>query len=246
MSPITYPCRLCAAAPTGISNPKDGTIHFTKPQDNAGNKTFPNYSEYADAYIYDIALPGTEKKGRVFVGQRKDPFVVNLGETFDLINLNPLGAEDANTDSLAYKNVTAICLEVPKEFLLAAPDKPIIGAWSTASSISTNSEGAPTYQQLSRLSMPLVNELVIGLKDKNAFNASEPKDDLQFVDYITHPTLPALINILFSVPAPEPPRNESHKHPRPNWFGYKHCWEKSQPASVMSRRPTHTSNRPWR
>lgn len=194
--------------PTAISNPKDGTIHFTKPQDNAGNKTFPNYSEYADAYIYDIALPGTEKKGRVFVGQRKDPFVVNLGETFDLINLNPLGAEDANSDSLAYKNVTAICLEVPREFLLAAPDKPIIGAWSTASSISTNSEGAPTYQQVSRLSMPLVNELVIGLKDKNAFNASEPKDDLQFVDYMTHPTLPALINILFSVPAPEPPRND--------------------------------------
>ena len=54
--------------------------------------------------------------------------------------------------------------------------------------------------------MPLVNEVVIGLKDKDAFNASEPKDDLQFVDYVTHPTLPALIQLLFGVPAPEPPR----------------------------------------
>lgn len=189
-----------------VTNPKDGSPNFTKPQDNVGNKTFPNYSEYADAYIYEIALPGTDKKGRVFVGQRKDPFVVNLGETFDLINLNPLGAEDANSDSLAYKNVTALCLELPKDFLLASPDKPVLGAWTTASKVTKNSEGIPAYQQLSRLSMPLVNEVVIGLKDKDAFNASEPKDDLQFVDYITHPTLPALINVLFGVPAPEPPR----------------------------------------
>lgn len=191
-----------------VTNPKDGSPSFTKPQDNVGNKTFPNYSEYADAYIYEIALPGTDKKGRVFVGQRKDPFVVNLGETFDLINLNPLGAEDANSDSLAYKNVTALCLELPKEFLLANPEKPVLGAWTTASKVTKNSEGIASYQQLSRLSMPLVNEVVIGLKDKDSFNASEPKDDLQFVDYITHPTLPALINVLFGVPAPEPPRND--------------------------------------
>jgi hypothetical protein len=193
-------------APVPVMNPKDGSTHFTKPQDNVGNKTFPNYSEYADAYIYEIALPGTDKKGRVFVGQRKDPFVVNLGETFDLINLNPLGAEDANSDSLAYKNVTALCLEVPKEFLLASPEKPILGAWTTASKVTTNGQNAVVYEQRSRLSMPLVNEVVIGVKDKDLFNASEPKDDLQFIDYITHPTLPALINILFSVPAPEPPR----------------------------------------
>lgn len=56
--------------------------------------------------------------------------------------------------------------------------------------------------QMSRLSMPLVNELVIGVKDKDAFNASEPKNDLQFADYVTHPTLPALIELLFNVPAP--------------------------------------------
>ena len=51
--------------------------------------------------------------------------------------------------------------------------------------------------QVSRLGAPLVNEVVIGLKDKDKFNASEPKDDAQFLDYVTHPTLPALIEILF-------------------------------------------------
>jgi hypothetical protein len=49
--------------------------------------------------------------------------------------------------------------------------------------------------------MPLVNEVVIGLKDKNKFNASQPKDDGQFADYVTNPTLPALLEILFGAPA---------------------------------------------
>ena len=43
--------------------------------------------------------------------------------------------------------------------------------------------------------MPLVNEVVIGLPDKDRFNASQPKDDGQFADYVTNPTLPALLEI---------------------------------------------------
>jgi hypothetical protein len=50
--------------------------------------------------------------------------------------------------------------------------------------------------------MPLVNELVIGIKDKDKFNGSEPKDDAQFLTYVTHPTLPALLETLFGVTAP--------------------------------------------
>jgi hypothetical protein len=60
--------------------------------------------------------------------------------------------------------------------------------------------------------MPLVNEVVIGLKDKDRFNASEPKDDLQFANYVTHPTLPAILELLYGaagVQAPtEFPRND--------------------------------------
>jgi hypothetical protein len=89
-------------------------------------------------------------------------------------------------------NVTAIILELPKECLVSAPDKPIIGAWTTAS-ITT---GGAT-NQVSRLSMPLVNEVVIGLRDKDTFSGSQPKDDAQFLDYVTHPTLPALVELLF-------------------------------------------------
>lgn len=181
---------------TSISNAADNSTVFTKPVDNIGNKALPEYEAYANSYIYSIKIPGCATPGRMFVGQRKDPFVVNLGETFDLINYsNPLGPVDGTKDSLYYKNVTALVLELPKECLTNG--SPVIAAWTTAS----RREGG-NLVQVSRLGHPLVNELVIGLKDKDAFNASEPKDDGQFADYVTHPTLPALVELLFGVTAP--------------------------------------------
>jgi hypothetical protein len=45
--------------------------------------------------------------------------------------------------------------------------------------------------------MPLVNELIIGLPDKDRFNASQPKNDAQFADYVTNPSLPVLLQVLF-------------------------------------------------
>mgnify|MGYP000851915930 CR=1 FL=1 len=185
-----------------VFNPRTGGLDFDKPLDNIGNKTLPDYESYAAQYIYEFAIPGCPDKGRVFVGQRKDPFVVNLGETFDLINIStsPLGPVDANKDSLADKNVTSICLEIPKSCLVVG-DKPTIGAWTTSSFITANGK----FNQVSRLGMPLVNEVVIGLPDKDRFNASEPKNDLQFIDYVTHPTLPALIELLFSAAGAKAP-----------------------------------------
>jgi hypothetical protein len=158
------------------------------------------------------------------VGQRKDPFVVNLGETFDLVNikypateLNPL-AESAAADKLADANVTSFVLEVPVACLTEGKGT-IVGAWTTASIpasrvvSTTPPQGLdPTQQsgslvQVSRLGAPLVNEVVIGLKDKNKFNASEPKDDAQFADYVTNPTLPALLEVLFGAAGVKAPTN---------------------------------------
>jgi hypothetical protein len=61
------------------------------------------------------------------------------------------------------------------------------------------------WTQVSRLGMPLVNEVVIGMADKDKFNASKPKDDAQFADYVTNPSLPALIESLF--PSAKAPTN---------------------------------------
>jgi hypothetical protein len=177
-----------------------GDARFVKPVDNIGLKTIPNYDAYANQYVYTVDIPGCETTGRVFVGQRKDPFVVNLGETFDLINIAaPIGEIHAEHDDLADKNVTAMVLEVPKACLVSGPGNPVIGAWIAASIKKKDDDRRDSSRlcQVSRLGAPLVNEVVIGLKDKDKFNASEPRNDAQFLDYVTHPTLPALIELLF-------------------------------------------------
>src|SRR5688572_17968970 len=178
---------------------------FMKPADRIGDKSIPNYAQYADSHIYDVLIPGCGN-GRVFAGQRREGFVVNLAEAFDLINLNPLGPVDGTENVLADKNVTSLAVEVPIACLTRGSD-PVIGAWTTASErIETEDEEA--WRQRSRLGHPLVNELVIGLPDKDRFNGSEPKHDAQFAKYVTNPTLPVLINALFGVPAPATPRND--------------------------------------
>jgi hypothetical protein len=187
-----------------------GVRDLVKPFDFIGTKTFgsiANYDAYAAQSIHSINIPGCATPAKVFVGQRKDPFVVALGKTFDLINLNPL-AVSGGVDDLADKNVSSIVMEVASACLVATD--PVIGGWTTASmrqgrllngtpasghSVAAKEGGA--WVQVSRLGMPLVNEVVIGLKDKDKFNSSKPKDDGQFADYVTNPTLPALIEILF-------------------------------------------------
>lgn len=208
------------ATTTPLINRATGTPVFPKPVDNIGNKSIADYPAYADAFEHPLALPGG-LSGRVFVGQRKEPFVVNLGETFDLLNTDPLGPVDGEENTLADKNITSFVLELPAA-LLAPGESQIIGGWTTSSLPRTSTlvddpsfekpaiepQGAG-FVQVSRLGMPLVNEVVIGLGDKNRFNASDPADDAQFLDYVTHPTLPEIIEILFPVTAPDAfPRND--------------------------------------
>lgn len=186
--------RLGVATPISAADSDQTT--FIKPQDDIGNKTFPDYAAYTDQFIYEIDIPGSELPGRVFVGQRKDPFVVNLGETFDLINYNPIGAPDGRQDDLADANVTSIILEIPREALVSGTE-PVIGGWTTASVPDPLEVGG--FRQVSRLGMPLVNEVVIGVSDKDLFNSSEPENDgSNFLTYVTNPTLPELIEILFA------------------------------------------------
>jgi hypothetical protein len=206
-----------------VVNASGGGTTFDKPLDNIGNKSIADYASYAGKHIHTVSIPGCEAPGRVFVGQRKDPFVVNLGETFDLINIKaPATAFDPNaeraaTDSLARYNVTSIAMEVPISCVTNGTE-PVVGGWTTASLRQgrllnpTPSSGGATkeggaWTQISRLGMPLVNEVVIGLKDKDQFNASKPSGDGQFADYVTNPTLPLLVQTLFSSAGVKAPTN---------------------------------------
>ncbi|MCC7595923.1 DUF4331 domain-containing protein [Janthinobacterium sp. FW305-129] len=208
---------------SAVTNASGGGSVFDKPVDNIGNKSIPNYAAYAAQHVYTVNIPGCAAPARLFVGQRKDPFVVNLGETFDLINIKApatefaANAESAARDDLARKNVTALEMEVPTACLTAGSD-PVIGGWTTASlrqgrllnpapgAIPASKEGG-AWVQVSRLGMPLVNEVVIGLKDKDRFNASKPSGDAQFADYVKNPTVPALVEVLFGSAGAKAPTN---------------------------------------
>ena len=197
-------------APVLAQNTTYGGTTFFKPVDNIGNKSIPDYPSYAAHFIQEFSYPGCTVPGRVFVGQRKEGFVVNLGEVFDLVNLNPAGPRDAEPNTLFDKNVTSIAVELPIS-CVAGASGPVIGGYTTASIITGPNWNSPgEIVQVSRLGMPLVNELVIGLPDKDKFNRSSPANDAQFLNYVTNPSLPVLLNALFGNAAvvPGTPRND--------------------------------------
>jgi hypothetical protein len=203
-------------------NTSMGGTTFYKPADNIGEKSIPDYASYAANFMYAVTLPNCATPGRVFVGQRKEGFVVNVGEIFDLVNTNPVGPRDGEPNSLSHKNVTSIALELPISCLTSGKD-PVIGAWTTASIPTSHTSGdnlgtegnftdyeGRALTQVSRLANPLVNEIIIGLPDKDKFNSSKPSDDAQFLKYVTNPSLPVLLNVLFGAAAvpPATPRND--------------------------------------
>jgi hypothetical protein len=187
-----------------VENASVGGTKFYKPADNIGEKSIPDYATYANNFIYDIAIPGCRTPGRVFVGQRKEGFVINVGEIFDLVNTNPVGPRDGVANDLSHKNITSLALELPISCLTRGKD-PVIGVVSSV----LKRVGDNTIS-VSRLGNPLVNEAVIGLPDKDKFNASYPQDDAQFLTYVTNPTFPVLANTLFgdAAKAPQTPRND--------------------------------------
>ncbi len=209
-------------AATLVTKMAGGTT-FEKPLDNIGSKTFPgsSYANYAASFIYDVnfQIPGCAVPGKIFVGQRKEGFAVNLGTIFDLVNA-PAGVITDNTlrgavaNPIANKNISTIAIEIDKTCLLNAAGGTVIGGWSSASvrqarvinpqgnyQVPTREGGA--WAQVSRLGSPLVNEVVIGLPDKDKFNSSEPKNDgVNFAKYVTNPTLPAILELLFGTAAP--------------------------------------------
>ncbi len=208
-----------------ITNASYGGTGFAKPFDNAGRKTFPSYPDYADSFIQNISIPGCATQGRVFAGQKAEAFAVNLGPIFDLVNFIPIqGAPDpvyssgatfvggitqssANQELIGKRNVTSIAIELPTA-CITGNGNGVIGVWSSASLPQTRVLNPnPTYLepdsmagafvQVSRLGNPLVNELVIGLPQKDLFNAVKPTADTALADYVTNPTFPEILNVLF-------------------------------------------------
>ena len=210
---------------SSVTKADGSTKSFEKPVDYIGSKTLGDpakYETYAQKHVHEIKIPGCpagKDMGKVFVGQRQEGFAVNLGTVFDLVNAPASVLLDpANKDAVGMggkhviqkANITTIAVEVHKDCLVAGTD-PVLGGWTTASLRQARLlNGAPAsghqasekaggaWVQVSRLGNPLVNELVIGLPDKDKFNASKPQDDTQFLTYVTNPTLPALLGLVLA------------------------------------------------
>jgi hypothetical protein len=205
-----------------VTKATGGATVFEKPVDYIGVKTLGNtaaYASYADKHIHSVRIPGCpagKDMGKVFVGQRQEGFAVNLGPIFDLVNAtaaqitNPALINAFAANSIQDSNVTSMAIEVHKDCLTSGSET-VIGGWTTASlrqarilsgkpssGNQTTEKVGGAWTQVSRLGNPLVNEVVIGLKDKNKFNASKPNGDGQFLDYVTNPSLPALLGVVLA------------------------------------------------
>ncbi|MFF4589372.1 DUF4331 domain-containing protein [Streptomyces sp. NPDC001388] len=178
-------------------------VHDTKLADdvpvapsNVGKASMPKYSKLRDQAIYKLS-----NGAKTFAGQADDPFFADL-RVFDLLYGGDLS--EVGNDTLKGYNVNTIALQVPNDMIVEAKHQPIVGIWTTTQ--RKNAQGY--YSQVSRLGSPLVNEVVNPLKDKDKFNASQPKDDGQFLKNVTNPELPKLIEAIFKIKAPAEPRND--------------------------------------
>ncbi|MEZ4583539.1 MAG: DUF4331 domain-containing protein [Caldilineaceae bacterium] len=199
------------------------------PPVNIGAKSTGNYADLEAAAMYSVENGGDTIK--IFAGQTDDPFWVDL-QVFDLLTLRgqdaPIGYSEGNNipvDSLSGFNVHTLVLEVPIARLTQG-EEPVLGVWATSRRPSMqvlnglggviSGDGLQSISgdpvQVSRLGMPLVNEAVLPLSLKDAFNTLKPEQDLTiYTDATFGPILqkavedPELGNLLcglYGVPLP--------------------------------------------
>ncbi len=191
---------------------RDGRLNLVRngivAPSRVGEASMPNYERLSDQAVVDVGA-GI----KAFAGQSDDPFFADL-RVFDLLYGADLSEVGQNT--LKGFNVNTLAIQVPKAAIAinGDPDRnPVVGMWaSTARSktevIQRNNvrEQSDDLVQVSRLGMPLVNEVVIPVGKKDEFNASRPKDDAKFLDFVQDPEVPKLIEKIYMIPAPATPR----------------------------------------
>ncbi|MFI9770068.1 DUF4331 domain-containing protein [Streptomyces sp. NPDC052415] len=163
---------------------------------NVGKASMPDYAKLRSQAVHELAGGATS-----FAGQADDPFFLDL-RVFDLLYGGDLS--EVGNDTLKGYNVNSIALQVPTHMIAESAEQPIVGIWSTTQ--RKNARGH--FTQVSRLGMPLVNEVVNPIRDKDKFNASAPWNDGQFLKNVTEPELPKLIEGIYKIPAPAEPRND--------------------------------------
>ena len=182
-----------------VPPPNIGPRSITGP---AGLNQALTYASLVTASIQNLS-DGTQ----IFCGATDDPFFADLGGIFDLGGIRAPGAA---RDGLARKNTHAIAMRIPVAVLKKASAPAltsttnildsnfIIGVWASASRPATRvlsaTGAAPTvsgsYVQVSRLGMPLLNEVINPIGAKDAWNAATPYAEAAVTDdYLSNPEL---------------------------------------------------------
>ncbi|HEY6988700.1 MAG TPA: DUF4331 domain-containing protein [Bryobacteraceae bacterium] len=197
---------------------------------NVGPRTMPNYPALAAQGIYNLG-----NGVRVFAGTVDDPFYIDLGAAFDSLNfragagggvLTPAQDADDHTniasDAVSGFNVNTIAIEVPIAMLtrtgtiVAATDPAAtVGAWGTTARPRTLVRRSPlpaaasgSFAQVQRMGNPLINELIIGVGYKDYWSMTQPKDDSQFANFDLDPLLARVLNAVYGINVPTPPRTD--------------------------------------
>ncbi len=184
------------------------------PPVNIGSKSTPDYASLVAETIYTYTDPNNGDEVMVYAGPTDDAFWVDL-QVFDLLTLRgqaaPVGYDAGNNDpidSLSGFNVHTLVIEVPIDRLVRN-DEPVLGVWSAARRASLpvlNQRGGGDHVQVSRLGMPLVNEVVLPLGLKDVFNAIPPSADLGayalLQGSVEDPEVGVLLCALYGVPLP--------------------------------------------
>ncbi len=194
---------------------------------NAGPATYPNPGGYSTGSGLIAGVYEVDGNTKVFAGPRSDMFFADLGWLGDLLNFRPgvlPGNHGGGINGLAGFNTHTIGMQIPlaqvtKNGLFpsnAADPNSIIGVWTDTWVPQTRvyqvTGAKPVisgpFVQVSRLGIPLVNEVVIPYGMKDHFNASYPKDDAQYAPFVLDPELPKILKSLFNIDSPPAPRND--------------------------------------
>ncbi len=218
-----YTTYICERSVNGGTSFSTIVTNGVVPPNNIGPRSIESgvglgVANYNSLITNSIATATTGE--RVFCGPADDPFYVDLGGAFDLGDLPRQNSKIR--DGLARYNVHSICLQIDISTLqkdhkaassavnILDPDY-VIGVWASSSrratkTLNTAVAASPynplggvgsvetgDWVQVSRLGMPLTNEVLVAIGKKDYWNSLTPYQDLSnlatFGNYFYNPEL---------------------------------------------------------
>jgi hypothetical protein len=201
--------------------------NLSTPPVNIGPRSTPNYAQLANGAIKNLSdgsIVFAGQRDEAFYVDLGSIFDLATLRPFQNLHLIPTPAAPG-VDTTKGFSVHTIAIQISKNQFTADGSNPrdplnknsVVGIWASASRRKATilagdgddddngqfdedaSPGIQTgpYRQVSRLGMPLINEVIIPLGKKDAWNTVNPRFDSQFLQYYQTPELQKLLPILY-------------------------------------------------